>query len=173
MEISLLRESDAVTLGPLHNRIWRTAYAGLLPPDFLDSLDDEDNTRRWAERGAVHEVAGHSAEGATTLVARAEGAPVGWVSVGPARDDDAPAERELWSLYVDPAHWGAGVADALLDAGLSGPGYLWVLEGNDRAIGFYRRRGFIVDGATKSVAGRVGSRLDDASGVELRMIRAS
>jgi ribosomal protein S18 acetylase RimI-like enzyme len=29
------------------------------------------------------------------------------------------------------------------------PAYLWVLEGNDRAVAFYRRHGFTEDGGRK------------------------
>ena len=41
------------------------------------------------------------------------------------------------------------------------PAYLWVLDGNVRAIGFYERHGFAFDGATKP----------EDVGLERRMVR--
>ncbi|EWT01322.1 GCN5 family acetyltransferase [Intrasporangium oryzae NRRL B-24470] len=164
-ELSPLRETDAETLGPLHNRIWREAYAGLLPADVLDSRDDSESTARWRMRALAHERLGTSPEGCTTWVARDEdGVAIGWIGVAAARDDDAPAPTELWSLYVAPEHQGRGAAQVLTDAMLpDGPAYLWVLEGNERAIAFYRKLGFETDGATKE--------LGDSGAFELRMSR--
>lgn len=42
------------------------------------------------------------------------------------------------------------------------PAFLWVLDGNQRAIAFYRRHGFELDGVTK---------MDPVAGLELRMVR--
>ncbi|WP_229856252.1 GNAT family N-acetyltransferase [Nocardioides flavus (ex Wang et al. 2016)] len=39
--------------------------------------------------------------------------------------------------------------------------YLWVLDGNERAISFYERQGFALDGATKP----------EDVGLERRMVR--
>ena len=165
-EISGLRLKDAEVIGPLHNRIWRQTYAGLMPPVVLASRDDDDNTRLWCARASVHERSGTSSEGCTTWVARDEqGVPVGWIAVGPARDDDAPTPIELWSLNVAPEHQGSGVARQLVEALLPpGPAYLWVLTGNERAIAFYEKLGFIRDGATREVR--------EGGASELRMTRA-
>jgi ribosomal protein S18 acetylase RimI-like enzyme len=45
------------------------------------------------------------------------------------------------------------------------PVSLWVLEGNERAVRFYRRHGFVPDGATKPEV------IGDADVVELRLVR--
>lgn len=145
-----LRDDDAETLGPLHNRIWRSAYTGLLPDEVLAARDDADSTRRWRDRGQSHEAFGAPHEGATTWVADLDDTPVGWISIGPARDEDAPTAIELWSLYVAPEHQGSGVAEQLLEiVPLSDPLYLWVLAGNGRAVAFYRKMGFATDGMMK------------------------
>ena len=81
-------------------------------------------------------------------MARYAGSPVGMICVGAPRDPNPPAPVQLWSLNVAVAHRGRGAADALLAVGLlPGPAYLWVLRGNARAIAFYRRHGFALDGA--------------------------
>lgn len=84
----------------------------------------------------------------------------------PARRRPADAHTELWSLYVATTHHGRGVAQQLLAAVLpsSSAVHVWVVRGNDRAIGFYRSAGFVPDGATQH---------DDAVGAdELRMVRS-
>lgn len=160
-----LRQTDAAVLGPLHNRLWRTAYTGLLPQEVLDARDDRESTERWQTRGLAHEVDGVSPEGCITYVSHDQaGVPTGWAGVGPARDLPAPTPLELWALYVAPEHWGTGVASALVDMVLgSEPGYLWVLDGNTRAVAFYRKVGFELDGETKP--------FDGTSTAELRMVR--
>lgn len=87
--------------------------------------------------------------------------------LGPPRDECPPTPAELWSLYAAPEHHGRGVAHALVTAALpsSHPAHLWVLDGNDRAIAFFRREGFALDGVVKH---------DDRVGAdELRMVRPS
>ncbi|WP_377320790.1 hypothetical protein ACFJIY_17135 [Pimelobacter simplex] len=49
----------------------------------------------------------------------------------------------------------------LTEALAARPSYLWVLDGNDRAAGFYRRQGFVPDGAVRV----------EPEGRELRMVR--
>jgi ribosomal protein S18 acetylase RimI-like enzyme len=75
---------------------------------------------------------------------------VGYAGVGSERDTNAPANTgELYALYVHPDHWGAGVGRALADAAVAdlrdagcSAVWLWVLEANIRARGFYARYGF-------------------------------
>lgn len=77
---------------------------------------------------------------------------VGFATSGPARDDSAPAPTELWSLNVVPRHHGSGVALDLMTAVLGdtgNPAYLWVARDNARAVAFYRKHGFGLDGVTR------------------------
>mgnify|MGYP002738109895 CR=1 FL=1 len=90
--------------------------------------------------------------------------PVGFIFFGRGRDEDRPTERQLYALNVHPDHHGTGIAQRLLDEGF-GPGeaYLWVARGNDRAIRFYERNGFVLDGTESA---------DQHDGVvEVRMVR--
>jgi len=55
--------------------------------------------------------------------------------------------EEIVKLYVEPAFQGDGVGAALLDfAEQRGAAFLWALEKNTRAIGFYRRHGWLPTG---------------------------
>ncbi|MGF1430372.1 GNAT family N-acetyltransferase [Kitasatospora sp. LaBMicrA B282] len=108
---------------------------------------DEAEWRFRAERSAK--------PGSVQVIAATEdGLRVGTMA---AYTDDA-GTRWLVGVWVDPAHRGsrAGVADLLLDAVLAwarGEGgaerlVLEVHERNERAIAFYRRRGFEPTGRT-------------------------
>ncbi len=72
---------------------------------------------------------------------------VGLADAGPGRDDDGPMPLELYSLYTLKRTHGSGLGAALLGAAIGGsPAYLWVLDGNSRAVAFYRKHGFRPDG---------------------------
>ncbi|GAA2756116.1 GNAT family N-acetyltransferase [Actinopolymorpha rutila] len=150
--------ADADALGEVHTRVWREAYAGLVPQDYLDQLDSRRSAERW--RTTLNDVCD---EQFLRLVGLHGQELVGFV-VGPARDDDPPTPRELQVINVLPAHHGTGLADRLLAAALGdSAAYLWVLEGNERATAFYRRHGFATDGAT--------TRHESTGKTLLRMVR--
>ncbi len=69
--------------------------------------------------------------------------------IGAFRRDDADA-MNLVSMWVDPAHRGSGLADRLVAevvefavAVAAIAVELWVTVGNDRALAFYERNGFV------------------------------
>lgn len=136
--------ADAEELGRLHVDVWRDAYSGLMPQHILDDHRASDRIERW--RTILRQQAPSGAE--VTWVAAEGDRLVGFTSIGPARDDDAVPNLEIWSLYVRASHWGTGVGYALFQTAVcERDAYLWVLAGNDRAIGFYQRQGFALDGA--------------------------
>lgn len=153
--------ADCEQLGALHALIWRTTYARIMPADLLDRMDADRMTENWRR---VVTTNGDGSTGPRTVIAVAGNDPVAFISVGPARDEDAPAPRQLWALNVHPDHQGTGLAGRLMDQILGpGPAYLWVADGNLRAIAFYNRRGFRLDGTSAT---------DQHDGVlELRMVR--
>lgn len=131
---------------------WRTAYAGLVPQAMLDALDPVSEAvrrrARWAEQ--------HRHPHALELVAEVDRSVVGWAVAGASRDEQRPALGELYGLYVLPEHWSTGVGHRLVlavEAHLRSCGYavahLWVLDGNERAAGFYERHGWQEDGRTQ------------------------
>ena len=64
-------------------------------------------------------------------------------------------EDEISELYVDSFFEHQGIGTALLDLAFSkilNP-QLWVLEGNDQAIGFYKKHGFFFTGRRQFVPG--------------------
>jgi ribosomal protein S18 acetylase RimI-like enzyme len=98
-------------------------------------------------------------------VARAPDARiVGFISVGPSRDEDAPTPDELYAINLLSEVHGTGLAQELLDQGLGDrDATLWMAEDNPRARRFYVRNGFVPEGARKE---------HPRSGVpEIRMVR--
>ncbi|MFT4262109.1 MAG: GNAT family N-acetyltransferase [Nocardioides sp.] len=100
--------------------------------------------------------------GQITVAVDDGGALVGWAGTGPSRDADIEG-LELYSLYVTAEHYSTGLGHRLLAAALGDrPAFVWVLRGNDRAIGFYERHGFAFDGTEK---------VDELGLTDLRMRR--
>jgi GNAT superfamily N-acetyltransferase len=141
--------ADADALAEVHVRSWQAGYRDLLPADFLAGLSIPDRAERW--RGRLRE----ERPPAATTVAELDGELIGFASVGRSRDEDlSPAEwLELNTIYLLPGAWGTGAAGRLLQAALSDeyPYFLWVFADNQRAQAFYRKAGFVPDGASKPI----------------------
>jgi ribosomal protein S18 acetylase RimI-like enzyme len=136
---------DAAQVAAVHVRSWQAAYRGLLPDDYLDGLRPEDRMARYT-------FGTNDPALPATVVAVEDGVICGFVTTGPARDDDVVNGGEVLALYVDPDSWGLGVGRRLLRRGradLVAQGFteavLWVLVGNDRAERFYRVDGWQPD----------------------------
>lgn len=159
--ITPLAVADCDELGRVHMHVWRQAYAGLMPADYLAGLSEERAAENWRRR--LEQTDGADLE-ALTLVARRCGRIVGFASAGPSRDDDGPTEWELYVVNLVSEVHGTGLADQLLDRVLGDrDASLWVVEGNARARAFYARRGFTEEGA-RSVH-------EPTSAPEIRMVR--
>jgi GNAT superfamily N-acetyltransferase len=159
-ELRPLAPEDCAELARVHMAVWRDAYAGLMPADYLAGLSDERCADRWRESAARPE----DAPERTLVVVDARGRLAGFGIAGPSRDEDAPTEWELYAVNLAAPARGTGVADRLLDR-LVGDcdATLWVIEGNARARAFYTRRGFVDEG---------GRDVHPATGTpEIRMLR--
>ena len=161
--IRVAETTDAAGIAAVHVRSWQEAYEGIVPEAYLAGLDPDERTREWVDhlrRGPEDHV--------RTWLAESAGRIVGFVSYGPARDEDASrGDREIYSIYLDPGTWGHGVARDLMRTVLGEMGSrtrvtLWVLADNERARHFYRRHGFQADGV---------ERIDEVGGAELLEVR--
>lgn len=75
---------------------------------------------------------------------------MGIATASQPREENPPRALELRTLYLLSAHYGSGAGQGLLDASVgTGPCMLRVASENPRAIAFYRRNGFTLDGAQK------------------------
>ena len=150
------RPAEAEALAHLHVEVWEDAYTGLVPQQILDDRRATltDRVGWWRTILEDHD---------RTLVADAPEGLIGFAAAGPGRDNDVDTELELMALYVRASWWGTGVGYVLFEEAVGDrAAYLWVLANNDRAIRFYERQGFRLDGTEDE--------LDE--GLHVRMVRA-
>lgn len=144
---------DAEAIATVHARSWQDAYRGILTDEEIASRSLEDGIRKWRERLADPDL--------YVSVAQIAGEVIGFVSAGPARDDDAtPGTGEVGALYLVARAWGLGIGKKLMEVAtgcLASKGYgdavLWVLRDNVRARGFYERLGWRDDDGRKDCFG--------------------
>ena len=157
---------DARQIAQVNVASWREAYTGIVPAEYLASLDPADRYDRWTALLGDRDV--------RTWIATSDGTDVlGFATLGPARDEDAErGDVELYSIYLDPDSWGRGIARTLLRTSLGAAPHdvrfsLWVLEDNERARHFYRRNGLVPDGVERREL------FGDVALTEVRYIRST
>lgn len=140
---------DAPQLARIHCLAWQAAYVGIMPANFLASLEVSSATERW--RAILTD-----ASGVVKVCERASGI-VGFCSFGKSRDDDAePNQAEIYSINVHPNEWRRGVGRELTSHAVAdlrqrgfGPVTLWVASENGRARRFYEALGFSEEGRSR------------------------
>lgn len=146
----------------MKNEGWRQAYRGRLGSEVLAGLDDTIEAQAEAWRMGFD-----SQDTVPFVAADAQGRIVGISAGGDARGENAPAAVELFMLYVLEEYYGTGLGRALADAAIGdAAACVWVLEGNERAIAFYRKLGFEPDGEREQLSERWNGLH------EIRMVRA-
>lgn len=131
------RPDDVPAIRPVTRASWRAAYDDLPPEDELRS-----RWERWYDSEALEQQISHP--DGIFLVTERDGRLVGIAHAVPGWDPP-----ELARLYVDPDVWGEGIGSRLLEETLEAVSeegipriVLRVHRGNDRAVAFYRARGF-------------------------------
>ena len=144
MEIRRARnKADLEGKAYVHYHAWIEAYTGLIDQVFLDSRSYErslESANRAFEKGY------------TTYIAAENGRVIGFADFGAYRDSDLDDAGEIYAIYVLKEYYGQGVGYALLTKALSEMQdvkrcAVWVIAGNERAIQFYERCGFVRDTA--------------------------
>lgn len=143
------RPSDASAMARVHVDTWRETYRGLMSDAVLD--DPQLLSKREAFWAAALTDPKYSFN--TVAVASYQGRLIGIAMSGPVLGDAQPQQLHL--LYAYSALHGSGVGTALLNAVIdsAGPATLWVADPNPRAQAFYRKNGFVPDGAVKTEDG--------------------
>jgi GNAT superfamily N-acetyltransferase len=147
-------EADAEAIARIQVAGWRSAYAHILPIDFLAGLDADGRAKQWRTRIGPS----MRADSPTFVAVDETNAVVGFAHTGPCRDDDLPeGERgEVYTMYVDPPAWRRGIGSVLtaaIDEFWAPTGVdeltLWVFEDNAGSRAFYEAVGWRPDGARK------------------------
>ena len=140
IEIRPARVEDARAISEVHIESWRATYPGIVPQDYIDSLDVDVFTERWADRLATHPEM-------LIVVAEAGQRICGFASGGPARVELSGFPGELYAIYLTPESQSKGIGSRLFWAVADGllrdernAMYVWVLEENP-SKNFYRRMG--------------------------------
>ncbi len=139
---------DGPAIGRVWVEAWRSAYAGLMPEDYLAGLDATAGLPR-VERALR--------DRPSILVLEWQGSIVGFSRCGASRDADArPHTGEVMAINLIPSCWRRGLGRVLLGETLQrlrhggyGEATLWVLDGNARARQFYEALGWRLDGGAE------------------------
>jgi ribosomal protein S18 acetylase RimI-like enzyme len=131
---------DSAAIARIHVATWRTAYRGLLPEDFLASLDEAGYSERWKRT---------LREGSGRVYVAEDGADVvGFASGGRERAGEDRYSGELYAIYVMHEAQGLGHGRRLVQAVVGGlremklnDMIVWVLRDNRPARAFYERLG--------------------------------
>ena len=153
IEIRAQRPEDAEDKGYVHWKSWQETYAGLMPNELVTGRTLESRqelARKYPEN---------------TFVALLNGKVIGFSCYHAYWGDDLSGCGEVQAIYVLQETQGLGIGRKLMDAAIEALSdydtvALWVLKGNDQAIGFYEHYGFRFDGGEKLAP----------VGTELRMI---
>ena len=153
--------ADAESIAKIHTRAWQEAYKHLMPNEYLASLSVDRRADAWKTNLQDPSM--------KVLVARSQSTVLGFAAISASRDPDAASGiGELQAIYVEPGSWSAGVGLRLWLRAMEDlfrDGYrevtLWVLAGNDRAIRFYLRAGFLRDPRVSQTLERGGVELQE------------
>ncbi|MCU0341841.1 MAG: GNAT family N-acetyltransferase, partial [Spirosomaceae bacterium] len=134
---------DYERIARLHALSWKRTYRGLISDDYLDNQVDEERLEAWRERMSTPDP--------TRLVLMAEEGEqlMGFVCI--FSDYDPVFGAFIDNLHAHPDHKRGGIGLQLIQRAAAWacerhphtPLYLWVLEGNHNARGFYEHIGAI------------------------------
>ena len=139
------RIDDAPQLAWIHLQTWQAAYRDILSAHYLGGLS------AGVERRAVALAKSIDSGKLSVWVAEQGGGLVAWASFGRSRDADALLTTgELRAINLLPQVWSQGIGRRLwqqvrlqlIDEGFT-QATVWVIQGNQRAIGFYDAVGFV------------------------------
>ena len=133
--------NDAAGIAAVHIDTWRSAYTGIIPLAFLESLSISSRTKYWFDLLA------DATRPSPVLVVELADTVAGFVCAGPERTQDPEYKAEIYALYVLPQYQARGLGRGLLVAALDclissdlGSLLVWVLADNPYRR-FYDRLG--------------------------------
>lgn len=138
IDVRPARVADAVQLADAYAVAWREAYSGIIPTLTLERMIIRRSSPWWREALSRRPI----------LVLDVGGTVAGYASFAPGNSRGHPNAAEVQELYLRPEYQGIGLGGRLFTAVLKrikARGYARVLvralADNDRANGFYARRG--------------------------------
>ena len=155
-QIRIAIPADAAAIAQVSVDTWRSAYAGIVPAEFLANLVYAERAERMR-----HHLATATSEDGFFLVAESDhGDVIGFASGGAERSGTQPACGELYTLYVHPTHQQQGIGRQLMAASvqqLSQMGLtslvIWTLAANPSRRFYARLGGKLVNERTTEIGG--------------------
>ncbi len=147
----LQKTDDMLAVSNIYEQSWKCAYRGIIPDEYFDSI----LTGQWAN--------GLNVPGRYSLLLFDDGQLLGTSSYCKSRIEGMDDWGEIVSIYLLPEAMHKGYGKKLMQAVISElktmgyqKVYLWVLEKNISARGFYERFGFMLSGriTTDTFAGK-------------------
>jgi GNAT superfamily N-acetyltransferase len=96
---------DAAAIAHVHVQSWLTTYKGIVPQEYLASLNEAERTSSWED---------WLARDIIVAVAEIDGEIVGFAGGGPIREPLEPYDAELYTLYLLEDEQGRGLGKGLL-----------------------------------------------------------
>jgi len=128
MSIRAATEHDAAAISHVHVQSWRTTYAGIVPEEYLATLNEAERVLLWRE-WLTRDV--------PVYIADLDGEIAGFISGGAIREPVQTYDAELFAIYLLEQAQGHGIGTALLRelaGSLLSKGFtsmiVWVLEKN-------------------------------------------
>jgi len=145
---------DAPAIAKVHVDTWQTAYRGIIPQDYLDTLTVQSRTIGWVR------ILGRGSNIITLVSEDNDGRIVGFASGGAIRHTDPRFQAEITSLYVAPRaqrkdhgrRLFLSLSDRLARRGLKGL-FVWVLAENAGRAFYEAMGGVEVNEITRDFAG--------------------
>lgn len=157
MKIRKATTEDAASVATLAERTFRSTFEADNTPK------DMDEHCRKAYSAAIQGAELSNPDIVTLVCEQPGGSLIAYAQLrsGAPKEIVGPSPIELWRFYVDRAHHGQGVAQALMAAAIEaaegrGAQTIWlgVWERNPRAQAFYGKVGFVDVGAHSFVVGQ-------------------
>ena len=108
MYIREAKETDINQLAVVTVDTWRSAYAGIVNEQYLDSMSYERCQESWRSRLLD--------DGVTLVAVDDVGCIMGYAQAGPTQRADRRYPQEIYAIYVLPAYQRLGVGKQLFDA---------------------------------------------------------
>ncbi|MEI9994780.1 MAG: GNAT family N-acetyltransferase [Rhizomicrobium sp.] len=113
LSVRVARPKDAADVARVYIDSWHDTYPAVLSRAMLCAMTPAGQTARW-------QAAIRAQKRETVLVAEdAKAGIVAMSSLGPSRDRTLGYDGEVYTLYVDPNHFGRGAGRTLLQGGFA------------------------------------------------------
>lgn len=135
---------DANGKGYVHYKSWAETYTGLFPDEVMEKITLERSVKLAKEHPE------------NTYVAIVDHKIVGFACYLESRDTDLKNAGDIVAIYILNDFKNMGIGKALMKVCYKeltnfNSIAVWVLESNEKAIGFYESEGFKKDGYSKAI----------------------